>query len=178
MGGNPYGAPPPMGGPAAGFGAGNYSPWIKRVGASVVTALATSGITSVINNIGRNAGGILAVIGLLASIFGIITSIRSLIQRGHLGYTVGDRVLGQRLVRESTGAPMGSGWSVFWRAVAHLLDALPCFIGFLWPLWDSKRQTFADKVCGTVVVEDTAQHHDAKQLLINLFMFWTPVIKA
>ena len=25
-------------------------------------------------------------------------------------------------------------------------------IGFLWPIWDSKRQTFADKIMNTVVV--------------------------
>ncbi len=24
------------------------------------------------------------------------------------------------------------------------------YIGYLWPLWDAKRQTFADNVCGTV----------------------------
>jgi hypothetical protein len=25
-------------------------------------------------------------------------------------------------------------------------------IGYLWPLWDGKRQTFADKIVGTVVI--------------------------
>jgi uncharacterized RDD family membrane protein YckC len=28
-----------------------------------------------------------------------------------------------------------------------------CYVGYLWPLWDDKRQTFADKILGTVVVE-------------------------
>jgi hypothetical protein len=40
----------------------------------------------------------------------------------------------------------------FVRDLAHILDALPCYIGFLWPIWDSKRQTFADKIMNTVVV--------------------------
>ncbi|MDQ1539752.1 MAG: hypothetical protein QOH29_478, partial [Actinomycetota bacterium] len=26
------------------------------------------------------------------------------------------------------------------------------YLGYLWPLWDSKRQTFADKILKTVVV--------------------------
>ena len=38
------------------------------------------------------------------------------------------------------------------RHFAHILDMLPCMIGFLWPLWDAKRQTFADKVIGTFVI--------------------------
>ncbi len=41
----------------------------------------------------------------------------------------------------------------FVRAILHILDALPCLIGYLWPLWDSKRQTFADKIMGTVVID-------------------------
>jgi uncharacterized RDD family membrane protein YckC len=26
-------------------------------------------------------------------------------------------------------------------------------LGYLWPLWDDKRQTFADKICSTVVLD-------------------------
>jgi hypothetical protein len=32
------------------------------------------------------------------------------------------------------------------------LDSLACYVGWLWPIWDSKRQTFADKIMKTVVV--------------------------
>ncbi len=38
------------------------------------------------------------------------------------------------------------------RAFVHIVDSIPCDIGYLWPLWDSKNQTFADKIMGTVVV--------------------------
>jgi hypothetical protein len=41
----------------------------------------------------------------------------------------------------------------FVRYIAHVLDSIPCYLGYLWPLWDAKRQTFADKVIGTVVIE-------------------------
>ena len=36
----------------------------------------------------------------------------------------------------------------------HILDALT-YVGFLWPLWDAKRQTFADMLMRTVVVDDS-----------------------
>ena len=29
-----------------------------------------------------------------------------------------------------------------------------CYFGWLFPLWDAKRQTFADKIIGTVVVPE------------------------
>ncbi|WP_197695985.1 RDD family protein, partial [Mycobacterium sp. E1715] len=50
---------------------------------------------------------------------------------------------------EVTGQPIGFGMSVV-RSLAHFVDAIICFIGFLFPLWDSKRQTLADKIMTTV----------------------------
>jgi uncharacterized RDD family membrane protein YckC len=32
------------------------------------------------------------------------------------------------------------------------VDAIICYIGFLFPLWDSKKQTIADKIVKSVVV--------------------------
>lgn len=38
------------------------------------------------------------------------------------------------------------------RQLAHVLDTLICYLGYLFPLWDAKRQTFADKLMSTVCV--------------------------
>ena len=70
---------------------------------------------------------------------------------GPTGQSWGRRALGIRLVSEETGQPIGATNS-FVRDLAHLLDWIPCFIGYLWPLWDQKKQTFADKIIKTVVV--------------------------
>ena len=35
------------------------------------------------------------------------------------------------------------------RWFAHIVDSLVCYIGWLMPLWDSERQTIADKLVGT-----------------------------
>jgi hypothetical protein len=32
------------------------------------------------------------------------------------------------------------------------VDQLICYVGYLWPLWDGKRQTLADKMLGTVCI--------------------------
>jgi len=56
-----------------------------------------------------------------------------------------------KLVGAQTGAPIGVGLSLV-RAIAHIIDGIPCYVGYLWPLWDAKRQTFADKLLNTYVV--------------------------
>jgi uncharacterized RDD family membrane protein YckC len=72
-------------------------------------------------------------------------------REGTHGATVGKRALGLVVIRESTGAFLG-GWLALGRQILHAVDSALCYLGYLWPLWDSKRQTFADKIVGTVVV--------------------------
>ncbi|WRH17928.1 RDD family protein [Microbacterium sp. JZ37] len=45
------------------------------------------------------------------------------------------------------------------RAAGHLLDMLSLGVGFLWPLWDSRAQSFADKLAATVVVRAGTKNH-------------------
>jgi uncharacterized RDD family membrane protein YckC len=68
--------------------------------------------------------------------------------QGATGRSLGRRVAGTALISIETGRPVGFGWAVA-RQIWHVVDF---GVGFLWPLRDSKRQTFADKIVGTVVV--------------------------
>ena len=70
---------------------------------------------------------------------------------GTTGQTIGRGVAGVKLVKESTGQPIGMGMA-FVRDIAHIVDSVICYVGWLFPLWDSKRQTLADKIVSTVVV--------------------------
>lgn len=72
-------------------------------------------------------------------------------RQGVTGQSIGKKVVGLRLVGIETGAPIGFGMS-FLRQLAHVIDGMPLYIGYLWPLWDPMKQTFADKICSTVVV--------------------------
>lgn len=67
------------------------------------------------------------------------------------GQTWGRQVARTQLVG-ADGRPIGLGKS-FLRYILHLVDSIPLLIGWLWPLWDAKRQTFADKIMGTYVVD-------------------------
>jgi uncharacterized RDD family membrane protein YckC len=166
---DPY-APPPAGGsppnpppyaqPAYGDPAwggppsepGDYASWGRRAGGYLLDLLILLPFYLVLAigaGLGNGAGDALRVIGYLALIgFSIWNQI---IRQGRTGQSLGKEWVGIRLLRESNGQPLGPGMT-FVRAIAHIVDAIPCYIGFLWPLWDKKRQTFADKICGTVVV--------------------------
>jgi len=70
---------------------------------------------------------------------------------GGRGATVGQRSLGLRLVDQNTGQPIGTGRAIG-RYFASILSAIPCYLGYLWMLWDDQKQTWHDKMTSSVVV--------------------------
>ena len=63
------------------------------------------------------------------------------------GWTLGRAVFGIRIV---TGGDVPAGTArLVLRDVAHLLDTISLFIGWLWPLWDARKRTFADLLLRT-----------------------------
>jgi uncharacterized RDD family membrane protein YckC len=42
----------------------------------------------------------------------------------------------------------------FARDIAHIIDTIICFVGYLFPLWDAKKQTLADKIVKTLVIRE------------------------
>lgn len=175
---DPYGQDPygqqagygqPQGAPAA------YASWFQRVGAFLIDQLlgvvamipyyigavmaastvetTTDPVTGQLTTTGGGASGIALVLMFLGVALAIAYFVWNYcLKQGRTGYTVGKGVLGIKLIKQDTGQPMGAGLS-FVRQIAHIVDAIPCYLGYLWPLWDSKRQTFADKIMGTVVIE-------------------------
>ncbi|PYC78109.1 hypothetical protein C7C46_17425 [Streptomyces tateyamensis] len=92
-----------------------------------------------------------AMIMLLGFAISLGLGIWQLVKEGSTGQTTGKKALGIRLVREQDGQPLGFGMA-FVRRLAHFLDGAVCYLGYLWPLWDDKSQTFADKVCNSLVI--------------------------
>ena len=155
-----------------------YASWGNRVVAYLVRSLVFVPlyIPVLILMLINDLLGVLAVLAFAVVAIGGVC--RMFIQRGHLGYDAGDRVSGQHLIREATGAPMGGGVDVFVRQLAHFVDSIICYIGWLFPLWDAKRQTIGDKIMNTVVVTGRPQQHEAMELIVNAFSLWKPVIKS
>ncbi len=70
-------------------------------------------------------------------------------RQGTTGSSIGKSVAKFKVVSEKTGRPVGFGMSIV-RQLAHIVDSIICFVGYLFPLWDAKRQTLADKIMSTV----------------------------
>ena len=70
-------------------------------------------------------------------------------RQGTTGSSIGKSIVKFKVVSEKTGQPIGFGMSIV-RQLAHIIDAAICYIGYLFPLWDAKRQTIADKIINTV----------------------------
>lgn len=94
------------------------------------------------------AGIVAAWVGIVAYL--AIWSWNRYVRQAREGQTVGKRRRGLRVVTLSGQVP--SAGRLIVRDLAHVLDILPLFIGLLWPNWDRRRQTFADKIAGTVVL--------------------------
>jgi DNA-binding beta-propeller fold protein YncE len=70
-------------------------------------------------------------------------------RQGSTGSTIGKSVLKFTVVSEKTGQPIGFGRSVV-RELAHIVDWIIFYIGYLFPLWDARRRTLADMIMSTV----------------------------
>ena len=104
-----------------------------------------------------NAGTPLVILGAVLFLLPLAFFVwNTCLRQGRSGYSLGKGIVGIRLLGESTGQPIGGGMS-FVRYLLHMLDSLACYLGWLWPLWDTKRQTFADKILNTVVVNQPKQ---------------------
>jgi uncharacterized RDD family membrane protein YckC len=137
-----YGPPPGYGPPSGGFG--TLAEWPQRAlgylidfGPIIVLDIITVALPSAIR----------LLFFLVALGWGIFLAV----QLGQTGSTPGMRVVGLRAISKTTGQPIGAGMAVV-RWIAHFVDTIICFVGWLFPLWDKEKQTIADKIVSTVVV--------------------------
>lgn len=159
--GGPYQAAPPpppyeqgYGYPGAGLPVGMppLADWGQRVGAFALD----NGPTIVSGWIAGAArdNAVDAVFGIIG-FFGLLWAIINAIRAGRSGQSYGKRALGIRLARFSDGQPVGAGLGflrLFLNWVLWVACILPGVLNLLWPLWDSKRQTWSDKIARSVVV--------------------------
>ncbi len=164
--------PPPPGPVLRGLARDAYTPWVIRVAAylvdhlplllilgvgwlvlqnSVDSACLTNITTNTVEQIcstGPSPFGLtvmwiagLAAVGYFVWNFGY--------RQGSTGSSIGKSLLRFKVVSENTGKPIGFAMSTL-RAITHAVDAAIFYIGYLFPLWDAKRQTLADKIMATV----------------------------
>jgi len=122
----------------------SYASWGKRVGAFLLDFFLPGVVALVCLRI-------FIALGVIVYLAAIVWTFYNIFQGGKTGARWGQKIVGIRMLKEATGQPLGGGLAIG-RAFVHFLDSLPCYLGYLWPLWDAKKQTFADKIMGTVVI--------------------------
>jgi len=93
--------------------------------------------------------GLMGLGGILSLVFWVWNRV---LQQGRTGQSIGKAVMKIVLVSSRSGTPIGAG-SSFIREIAHVVDGF-FYVGYLWPLWDRRKQTLGDKLVGTVVAKD------------------------
>ena len=170
-----YGIPPQAGYNQA-YVQPAYAGWGSRVAATLVDGLIVGVPTGILYFIGAamtissancttdsygnascdpnsvSGGGI--VVMLLGFVLGLGLGLWLIAQEGKTGQTPGKKMVNIRLLREADGQPLGFGMA-FVRRLCHAADSIACSLGYLWPIWDAKKQTFADKIMSSVVVKSS-----------------------
>ncbi len=70
------------------------------------------------------------------------------------GQTPGRKALGIMVVRTRDGRPLGVGSALGRTLMGWFVSRMFCSLGYLWHLWDNKKQTWHDKASNSVVIRD------------------------
>ncbi len=140
--------PPPQSYPAGGAVRGPRAGFGQRFVALIIDAI----IVGVV--------GLIIQLALHSTLGGIVSGVLGIAYYGWLegsasGQTVGKRVMGIRVYDLRQGGPIGTGRAIG-RYFARIISTIPCLLGYFWMLWDSEKQTWHDKLVGSVVVPTSA----------------------
>jgi uncharacterized RDD family membrane protein YckC len=153
---DPMAPPPPPPPPPS---SAEFGSWGARVVAAIIDGLPTGVVYLVFALLfGSNTAGggavstnlsgppfllfLLIAIGWLVYNWGL--------KQGSTGQTIGKGVMNIAVFKAGTKEPLGTGLSIG-RAFVHIIDGIPCYLGYLWPLWDAENRTFTDMILNTRV---------------------------
>jgi uncharacterized RDD family membrane protein YckC len=157
----PYATPPASGHGYAGF-------WIRFVayiidsiivgavtfglikGTGVITVFCSAGVTNASDPSCGNAQ--------IAPLFYVILLVPILyyLLLWAFGGTLGQRLLGMRVVSAATGRNLGLGRSLL-RYVGLIIATIPIYLGLIWVGFDPRKQGWHDKIAGSFVVRGGAR---------------------
>ncbi|MBB2988886.1 Mce-associated membrane protein [Mycolicibacterium iranicum] len=147
------------------------APWLRRAGALAVDTLPALAVMATMAILAFSTPADAWPRWVFAALFAL-TFVAMVVNRLVLptvtGWTLG-RALTGIAVRRPDGAAVGI-LRLTLRDVAHLLDTAALFIGWLWPLWDRRRRTFADMLARTEVVRADPPRRDMRSLVAKVLI--------
>ena len=144
--------------------AGPLASWPSRAGAFAVDVLLGVAVIATMALLALTTpqrGWLWWVFTAAAVLTVLLMAVNRLLLPTITGWSLGRALFGIA-VRKRDGAPVGVLRLVA-RDLAHLLDTAALFTGWLWPLWDRRRRTFADLLLRTEVHEVERPKRDMRR---------------
>lgn len=96
---------------------------------------------------------LISVLGLLFQLIGWAATVGYYIYFTAKGQTLGKKALKIKVVGVENAQAPGYTKAFLREVVGKMVSAMIFGLGYLWMLWDGKKQTWHDKIAGTVVVK-------------------------
>lgn len=141
-----------------------FAPWHLRAAAFAIDVLAPVATISAaleLWNVLSRPEWMLVLVIVSVSVLWTFILWNSVFGQGRTGTTVGKSLMRIRAV-DALGQPLG-WFHAFVRCVAYLLNTLPILLGWLWPLWSKRKQTFSDMLIKAVVLRDDVNHAESSR---------------
>jgi Mce-associated membrane protein len=149
--------------------AGRPAGWWARAGAFAIDVLLGAGLVAAALMTGWSApprGWLWWLCMIIAAVTVVAIGANRLLLPANTGWSLGRAVFGIAVV-DRDGDVVGTPRLAL-RDLAHLVDTVPLFLGWLWPLIDRRGRTFADILVGTEVREQTGPRPDRWTLAARL----------
>jgi uncharacterized RDD family membrane protein YckC len=145
----PSPGPPAYGYQQYGYGYGlqpqaNYSGFWRRFLAALLDGFIVGSVGALLS--GATGGS--SAVGLINVVIGVAYYAYL---EGTRGQTVGKMAVGVRVVDVDTGEMIGIARGIG-RYFARILSGLALGLGYLWMLWDPRKQTWHDKLARSIVI--------------------------
>lgn len=111
------------------------------------------GIVTASSGGNRDATAIVSILIFLLQVIGSFIALGYYIYFTAKGQTLGKKALKIRVVRVESGESPGYTKAFLREVIGKMVSAMVFGLGYLWMLWDPKKQTWHDKIADTVVVK-------------------------
>jgi len=97
------------------------------------------------------APSLMMVIGTSMLVGASLQALYFILMWGYKGATLGKMAMKIKIV-STNGSDISYG-TAFLRYIGTIISSIPFSLGFLWMLWDNKKQTWHDKIASTCVIQ-------------------------
>lgn len=122
----------------------NYAGFGRRLAAQLLDALMLSAVGALLGLLAPDSVGVQVLVAVGSVLYYVLFI-------GMRGQTPGKMALGVRVVGPDGGVP-GVGRAFLREVLGKFVSSLILCVGYLWMLWDAKRQCVHDKIAGTLVL--------------------------